>query len=224
MKGFARTVPELLASRSAGEEIGALAAIPDPHFHVAGQRLADREQVRHLLSCLTDRERRVLLAHYGIGRARIPATYDEVGQSLGISRHASARSNALPLPSSDLPQPARIPVTAPTSRTCCRNLEMTTPASPKPAGANQSGDERDQPKLHEAMRTILLTQKDHTGSFEAVSRENRRKDIYRRPADGKYPNAIQIRAERRNTTSCLKESAAGKSSTSGRFRRRMWRR
>jgi RNA polymerase primary sigma factor len=86
MKGFARTVPQLLASRSAGEEIGALAAIPDPHFHVVGERLADREQVGHLLSCLSDRERRILLAHYGIGTARMPATYDEVGQSLGISR------------------------------------------------------------------------------------------------------------------------------------------
>jgi RNA polymerase sigma factor (sigma-70 family) len=86
MKGFARTVPQLLASRSTGEEGGDLAAIPDPQFHVAGQRLADREQVSHLLGCLSDRERRVLLAHYGLGSARIPATYDEVGQSLGISR------------------------------------------------------------------------------------------------------------------------------------------
>jgi len=86
MKGFARTVPQLLAARSAGEHGGTLAAIPDPHFHVAAQRLADREQVGHLLSCLTERERRVLLAHYGIGTARMPATYDEVGQSLGISR------------------------------------------------------------------------------------------------------------------------------------------
>jgi hypothetical protein len=71
---------------------------------------------------------------------------------------------------------------------------MTKPASPKPTGATQSGDERDQPKLHEAMRTILLTQKDHIWSFEALSMENRRRDLYRRPADGKYPNAIQIRA------------------------------
>jgi RNA polymerase sigma factor (sigma-70 family) len=86
MKGFARSVPQLLNSRSAGEENGALAAIPDPHFHDAGQRVADREQVRHLLSCLEDRERRVLLAHYGLGSARMPATYDQVGQSMGISR------------------------------------------------------------------------------------------------------------------------------------------
>jgi RNA polymerase primary sigma factor len=85
MKGFARTVPQMLASRSSGDA-GDLTAIPDPHFHVAGQRLADREQVGQLLSCLSERERRVLLAHYGLGSARIPATYDEVGQSLGITR------------------------------------------------------------------------------------------------------------------------------------------
>jgi hypothetical protein len=71
---------------------------------------------------------------------------------------------------------------------------MIDPQSGKPAAATESSDERDQPKLHEAMRTILLTHKDRILSFEAISRENRRRDLYRRPADGKYPNAIQIRA------------------------------
>ncbi len=85
MKGFARSVPQLLASRSAGEEAGALAAIPDPQFQAAGQRIADREQVGQLLSRLDERERRVLLAHYGLGSVRAPATFEQVGESLGLS-------------------------------------------------------------------------------------------------------------------------------------------
>jgi RNA polymerase primary sigma factor len=86
MKGFARTVPQLLTARAAGEEAGLLAELPDPHFRAAGDLLADREHVRHLLSSLDERERLVLHAHYGLGAARTPATYDQVGQSLGISR------------------------------------------------------------------------------------------------------------------------------------------
>jgi RNA polymerase sigma factor (sigma-70 family) len=86
MKGFARTVPQLLAARAAGDNAGLLAAVPDPHFRAAGDRLADREQVRHLLSHLDERERLVLRAHYGLGSAHTPATYDQVGQSMGISR------------------------------------------------------------------------------------------------------------------------------------------
>jgi RNA polymerase primary sigma factor len=86
MKGFARTVPQLLSARAVGEEIGLLATLPDTHFRAAGDRLADREQVRHLLSGLDERERMVLHAHYGLGAAPVPATYDQVGQALGISR------------------------------------------------------------------------------------------------------------------------------------------
>jgi RNA polymerase primary sigma factor len=86
IKGFARTVPQLLAARASGEAAGLLAELPDPHFRAAGDRLADREQVRHLLSSLDERERMVLHAHYGLDAARTPATYDQVGESLGISR------------------------------------------------------------------------------------------------------------------------------------------
>jgi RNA polymerase sigma factor (sigma-70 family) len=86
MKGFARSVPQMLAGRHAASEPALLAAIPDPRPSGADQRLADREHVGHLLSQLDDRERRVLLAHYGVGAQSGAATYDQVAQSLGLSR------------------------------------------------------------------------------------------------------------------------------------------
>ena len=58
MKGFARSVPQLLASRAAGQDSDRLATIPDPRPLGEGDRFADREQVGHLLSLLSDRERR----------------------------------------------------------------------------------------------------------------------------------------------------------------------
>ena len=67
MKGFARTVPQLLAGRKAtgaGEEL--LAQVPDRRPSTSTDRLFDREEVRQLLGRLTDRERSVVLAHYGL--------------------------------------------------------------------------------------------------------------------------------------------------------------
>ncbi|MDB5330680.1 MAG: polymerase sigma factor, sigma-70 family [Phycisphaerales bacterium] len=86
MKGFARTVPEMLAHRSAGAEDGVLNAIPDPRHSLRAERFADREQVGQLLARLDDRERAVLLAHYGLGDRPMPATFDEVGTRLGLSK------------------------------------------------------------------------------------------------------------------------------------------
>jgi hypothetical protein len=54
--------------------------------------------------------------------------------------------------------------------------------------------ERVQPTMHEAIRDILLTKKNHTCTFVGISNENQRRDLYRRPQDGLYPNALQVRA------------------------------
>jgi RNA polymerase sigma factor (sigma-70 family) len=95
MKGFARSVPLL---RSGGIHAGRtvsqdemLAELPDLHPDTSGDAMITRDHVRQLLSRLNDRERDVLLAHYGIatdGASRLsPATYEEVGQRLGLSKH-----------------------------------------------------------------------------------------------------------------------------------------
>jgi len=89
MKGFARSVPQMLSSRKGtgvlDEQL--LAAVPDHRPQASRQQMFDREQVRHLLGRLDDRERNVLLAHYGLGgRGQEPATYEQVGEQLGLSK------------------------------------------------------------------------------------------------------------------------------------------
>ncbi|MCY2951251.1 MAG: sigma-70 family RNA polymerase sigma factor [Planctomycetota bacterium] len=86
MKGFARSVPELLAANCAATsnpEI--LTQLPDRRPTLAMSRLSDRDEVRQLLSRLDDRERNVLSAYYGLEQG-IPATYQEVGVRLGLSK------------------------------------------------------------------------------------------------------------------------------------------
>jgi RNA polymerase sigma factor (sigma-70 family) len=88
MKGFARSVPEMLAGRHVAADVDhALAEVADARNVGAHDRLIDREQVDHLLSRLDDRERRVVLAHYGLSAdADGPATYEQVGERMGLSK------------------------------------------------------------------------------------------------------------------------------------------
>lgn len=87
MKGFARSVPEMLAARSgASADERVLASVPDPRLAIDQDRLLDREHVSYLLTSLDARERRVVLAHYGLDGADGPATYEQVGERLGLSK------------------------------------------------------------------------------------------------------------------------------------------
>jgi RNA polymerase primary sigma factor len=85
MKGFARSVPQMLAHRAAGFADDVLPDIPDLRPALATDRFIDREEVGQMLSRLDDRERDVLLAHYGLAESE-PATYEQVGRRLGISK------------------------------------------------------------------------------------------------------------------------------------------
>jgi RNA polymerase sigma factor (sigma-70 family) len=90
MKGFARSVPQMLFREKPCGDSGMLEAIPDArHRHIA-DRMLDRDEVKTLLSQLDGRERDVILAHYGIsevGIARtVPATYEQLGLRLGLSK------------------------------------------------------------------------------------------------------------------------------------------
>ena len=87
MKGFARSVPEMLAARGGGAgDAHVLAAVADARLSTVHDRLLDREHVNHLLSRLDARERNVLLAHYGLNGDDGPATYEQVGERLGLSK------------------------------------------------------------------------------------------------------------------------------------------
>ena len=90
MKGFARSVPEMLSgkarARGATSDDGVLAGVPDTRFVHASERMVAREEVRQLLSRLDDRERSVVLAHYGLEGRTGPATYEQVGRLLGMTK------------------------------------------------------------------------------------------------------------------------------------------
>lgn len=87
MKGFARSVPQMLAAkRTTSVEEHMLESVPDRDPQLATDRLADREHVGVLLARLSESERRVLSAHYGLGRDAA-VTFDEVGERLGMSKH-----------------------------------------------------------------------------------------------------------------------------------------
>jgi RNA polymerase sigma factor (sigma-70 family) len=90
MKGFARSVPEMLAAAgrargTTGDDRG-LAEVADTRFAARSDRMLAREEVGHLLTRLDDRERSVLLAHYGLDGRAEPATYEQVGRSLGLTK------------------------------------------------------------------------------------------------------------------------------------------
>lgn len=88
MKGFARSVPQMQAAErratSIDEQI--LEALPDRRQSLAGTRMLARDEVRSLLSRLSDRERDVLSAHFGLESDAIPATHEQVGHRLGLSK------------------------------------------------------------------------------------------------------------------------------------------
>jgi RNA polymerase primary sigma factor len=60
--------------------------VPDRRLATAGERFLDREEVGALLSRLTDRERTILRAHYGLGGQDAPATFDQLARRLGLSK------------------------------------------------------------------------------------------------------------------------------------------
>ena len=87
MKGFARSVPQMLAAgRTTPIAEYMLESVPDRADRLSTDRVADREQVHVLLERLSESERRVLSAHYGLNRTAA-FTLDEVGQQLGLSKH-----------------------------------------------------------------------------------------------------------------------------------------
>jgi RNA polymerase primary sigma factor len=87
MKGFARSVPLMLAGQKSLGDAEALAAIPDARLDQTTQHRLDRDHVQQMLATLDDRERHVLLAHYGLDHEQSsPATYEQVAHRLGLTR------------------------------------------------------------------------------------------------------------------------------------------
>ncbi|HEX4056669.1 MAG TPA: sigma-70 family RNA polymerase sigma factor [Tepidisphaeraceae bacterium] len=86
MKGFARSVPQMLAGgHDAVHSEGVLDSLPDRRQLRVASGVSDRDEVRQLLSGLEPRERDVIAAHYGLSEGR-PATYEQVGSRMGLSK------------------------------------------------------------------------------------------------------------------------------------------
>lgn len=86
MKGFARSVPQMQSSaRAIGGDDVRLSQLPDKPRLSDTEHLALREDVRAMLSRLTDRERGVLSSHFGLDESP-PVTYEQIGRQLGLSK------------------------------------------------------------------------------------------------------------------------------------------
>ncbi len=85
MKGFAQSVPMLLASHRGSTDAEILSALPDGRYQSTLDQRMDRDEVQQLLGLLDDRERTVLRAHYGLG-SDASATLEQVGAQLGLSK------------------------------------------------------------------------------------------------------------------------------------------
>jgi RNA polymerase sigma factor (sigma-70 family) len=90
MKGFARSVPQMLSKRAAGrggtggaDEL--VLEVPDRRAHTAAERFLAREEVGQLLQRLDARERDVVRGHFGLDESS-PATYDQLARRLGLTR------------------------------------------------------------------------------------------------------------------------------------------
>jgi RNA polymerase primary sigma factor len=91
MKGFARSVP-LMRSGGIGRRPVShddrIAEVADARQAAMDDEILQRDELHQLLSRLNERERAVLLAHYGIGDKvdAFPATYEQVGLRMGLSK------------------------------------------------------------------------------------------------------------------------------------------
>jgi RNA polymerase sigma factor (sigma-70 family) len=85
MKGFARSVPQIISRRAAGQGEGDVIDIPDRRANAAAERFLAREEVGQLLQRLDARERDVVRGHFGLDQSA-PATYDQLARRLGLTR------------------------------------------------------------------------------------------------------------------------------------------
>lgn len=86
MKDFARGHA---ASRSRASTL--VEEVADSRASTSSQRLVERDQVNQLLSRLGEREQAIVRAHYGLTDGQEPATYEQVGRQLGISKQCARR-------------------------------------------------------------------------------------------------------------------------------------
>jgi RNA polymerase sigma factor (sigma-70 family) len=83
MKGFARSVPQMMSrpAGSASEQV--LANVPDQRLGATGERLMQRDSLSQLLGQLDERERDVLRGRYGLGGGEA-ASAEQLSRTMGL--------------------------------------------------------------------------------------------------------------------------------------------
>src|SRR5439155_20612074 len=87
MKGFARSVPQMMSRRAFGQSADErmVHEIADRRANTVAERFLAREEVGQLLTRLDARERDVVRGHFGLNESA-PATYDQLARRLGLTR------------------------------------------------------------------------------------------------------------------------------------------
>lgn len=86
MKGFARSVPEMQSrGHDAIHADAVLESVADRASARQVAELVSRDEVNQLMSRLERRERDIIAAHYGLSENG-PATYEQVGSRMGLSK------------------------------------------------------------------------------------------------------------------------------------------
>jgi RNA polymerase sigma factor (sigma-70 family) len=86
MKGFARSVPLMISGGTKAKRVEFLGDLPDARGEGERDRLTHRDEVRQLLAQLDERERTILRARFGLSEDQSPATFEQVGERLGLSK------------------------------------------------------------------------------------------------------------------------------------------
>jgi RNA polymerase sigma factor (sigma-70 family) len=103
MKGFARSVPQMLCAMQHGEPAAILQNVSDARVNQLENDRLTRDEVTHLLSCLSDRERHVLCRRFGLDHEAPESSLRRLGGRMGLSglrvgeiqKHALAKLRAM---------------------------------------------------------------------------------------------------------------------------------
>ncbi|MCC7351760.1 MAG: sigma-70 family RNA polymerase sigma factor [Phycisphaerales bacterium] len=86
MKGFARSVPLMRAGRLGGQvDVSAMANVADQGERGVGHRMQMRDQLHQLMKVLNERERNILLSHFGVGDRQKPVTFEQMSRRMGLT-------------------------------------------------------------------------------------------------------------------------------------------
>ncbi|GIW94017.1 MAG: DNA-directed RNA polymerase sigma-70 factor [Pirellulaceae bacterium] len=91
MKNYARTIPEEFRYRDrfrSGQDeffLGQKDERTDQYEQEAEQRLRE-QQIRRILSCLDEREQKIIVSRFGLDHSQQPLTLKQVGEEMGVTK------------------------------------------------------------------------------------------------------------------------------------------